>query len=81
MRVLAHFSRPMLVVFLVCLFTGHVSAQSLSSMIGEVRDTTGAVIPDVVVTATHKGTGLTRSAEPIRREPTKSGRAPRDATK
>ena len=63
MRVLAHFSRPMLVVFLVCLFTGHVSAQSLSSMIGEVRDTTGAVIPGVVVTATHKDTGLTRSAE------------------
>jgi hypothetical protein len=38
-------------------------AQTTATIVGTVGDTTGAVIPKTKVTATNKGTGLTRAAE------------------
>ena len=50
-------------VFVCILVTGLASAQTLSSIIGEVQDATGAVIPDVLVTAVNETTGFTQSGE------------------
>ncbi len=50
-------------VFVCILVAGWASAQTLSSIIGEVQDAGGAVIPNVLVTAADETTGFTRSGE------------------
>ncbi|MGH9901160.1 MAG: TonB-dependent receptor domain-containing protein, partial [Pyrinomonadaceae bacterium] len=48
------------ILFVLCL-SATVSAQTTSTLTGDVKDTAGAVITDVQVTARHLETGLTRT--------------------
>ncbi len=52
--------RFVLVVLGVCLTMGYASAQTFASLTGEVRDPSGAVVPNVSVTATNAGTNAVR---------------------
>ena len=49
-------------VVAVALLAGPAWAQVTGSISGAVRDTSGAIVPDVSVTARHIETGLTRIA-------------------
>jgi hypothetical protein len=55
--------RKLLFVFVLglCLPAGYASAQTFASLTGEVRDSSGAVVPNVAVTATNTGTNAVRS--------------------
>src|SRR5260221_13391826 len=45
----------------VLLFSACVFAQTTANIVGTVSDSSGAVIPNVKVTVTNTGTGLTRT--------------------
>ncbi len=48
--------RLLLVVLGLCLTTGYASAQTFASITGEVKDSSGGLVPNVTVTATNTGT-------------------------
>ncbi len=56
-------SRAALLFAVLVLFPGHLTAQvTTATLVGLVRDTSGAVVPGATVIATHQGTGVPREA-------------------
>ena len=49
-------------VFVLILNCGQAAAQATAQISGTAKDQSGAVLPGVEITATHSGTGLTRTA-------------------
>jgi hypothetical protein len=53
----------LLVLVPLAVATGHAAAQVLyGSIVGDLKDTTGASVPGVTIAVTNRGTGLTREA-------------------
>src|SRR5437773_10586245 len=58
-----HFAKPALLLIAIVLFSGTLGAQSFrGTILGTVRDATGAAIPGVTVTVTNTGTNISRTA-------------------
>src|ERR1700757_976566 len=53
--------RHVLLIFGLCLSVGLATAQTFGSITGEVRDPSGAVMPNASVTATNVATSVSRS--------------------
>jgi hypothetical protein len=54
-------TRVLRIFFVICLFAFYASAQTSSTITGDVKDGNGAVLVGVTVTAKHLETGLTRT--------------------